>query len=237
MLQVILIDDEPLARQGMRQLLSRHPEIEIVNEADDLKSARRAIEESRPDAIFLDIQMPGGDGFELLRGLENPPKVIFVTAYSEHAVRAFEVQAVDYLLKPVAPARLDAAIRRLQAYGDDSMESYHKEDRLCLRTPERTVVAALSAIAALEAERDYTRIFIADEAPLLIWQSLGSYEKTLPDPPFARLDRSLMVNLDRIARADHVSRDKTRLSLRDVAQTFVLGRTAQARLNARLERS
>jgi two-component system, LytTR family, response regulator len=236
MLRVILIDDEPLARQGMRQLLAAQPELQVVAEADGIEAGRQAIQKEKPDAIFLDIQMPGGDGFELLKGLEHPPKVIFVTAYSKHAIRAFEVQAIDYLLKPVSPSRLNTAIKRLLAIcgAQESDEAYKKEDRLCLRTPERTIVAPVESIVALEAEGDYTRIFVADETPLLIWQSLGSYEKILPDPPFVRLDRSLMINLDRIARAEHLSRDETHLGMHGVTQNFILGRAAQSRLSARL---
>lgn len=232
MLRVVLVDDERLARQGMCQLLAAHPEVAVVAEAARVPAALQAIREAKPDAIFLDVHMPGADGFVLLSQLENPPKVIFVTAHSEHAARAFEVQAVDYLLKPVRPERLADAVNRLAAVCGQQAEStsYGRSDRICLRTPQRTVVAALDAVIALEAEGDFTRFSIAGEAPLLIYRTLGSYEKILPNPPFARLSRSLIVNLERIARAEHVSRDETTLALRDLPRPFTLGRRALARL-------
>lgn len=232
MLRVILVDDEKLARQGLRQLLAAHAdEIEVIGEAGRALHAADLIRDHRPDAVFLDIRMPGMDGFELLSQVEAP-KVVFVTAYSEHAVRAFDVHAVDYLLKPVHPHRLAQAVRRLTeicAQQEDTA-SYQRGDRICLRTPERTVVASLGEIAALQAEGDFTRIFIADQAPLLICRSLGSYEKILPAPPFVRLSRSLIVNLERLTSATHPGREEVTLHFHGTPETFTLGRRPAARL-------
>lgn len=233
MLRVILVDDEPLARRGLRQLLAAHGEIEIVAEAAGVAAARQLIAKEKPDAVFLDIRMPGADGFSLFGSAGVVPKVVFVTAYSEHAARAFDVEAVDYLLKPVRPARLAAAIRRLERAckgGDSAGAAYQASDRLCLRTPQRTVVVPLRSVAALVADGDFTKFFIRGEKPLLICHPLGSYEKVLPRPPFRRLDRSLVVNLELVLSAERRSRDEARLVIEGVEEALVIGRTAQARL-------
>lgn len=230
MLRVMLVDDEPLARQGMRQLLAGHADVAVVAEADGVNAALRSIQKEKPDALFLDIRMPGKTGFDLLRKLPNPPKVVFVTAYSQHAVEAFEVDAVDYLLKPVMPDRLALAIRRLR--GGES--AYEMEDRICLRTPERTVIAKWEAIPLLKAEGDFTRVFVRDERPILICQTLGSYEKILPAPPFLRLDRSLIVNLKLVLKVESPSRDEGRIFFRGLEEPIIVGRSAQSRLREKL---
>ncbi len=236
MLRVMVIDDEPLARQAMRHLLSTHPEVVIVAEAARAGTALEMIRSLRPDAVFLDILMPGLSGFDLLRDLATPIKVVFVTAHAEHAVRAFDFEAVDYLLKPVRPEKLARAVQRLLGTVEAANESkgmpMAREDRLCLRTTERTVVAPIESLAAIEADGDFMRVFLADEKPILIGQTLASYERMLPKPPFLRLGRSLLVNVDRIARAEHGSRDEMTLWMRGVAQPFALGRAASARLKS-----
>jgi len=236
MLRVILVDDEPLARLGMRQLLEEHPSVAVVAEAPNARTAGELIRRERPDAIFLDIEMPGGTGFDLLNGLENPPPVVFVTAHSEHAVRAFDVEAVDYLLKPVHPRRLEAAIGRLEAIfgGHPAPPSYEKDDRICLRTPGRTVVTSLDGISMLQADGDFTRVYLAGESPLLICQSLSAYERQVPSPPFARLNRSLLVNMNRIARVEASSRDEAKLYLEGVPAPFAIGRRTHMRLRDQL---
>lgn len=232
MLRVVLVDDESLARQGLRHLLAAHSDIAIVGEAASAAAAAALIQREKPAAVFLDIHMPRAGGFELLAGLEHPPKVIFVTAHSEHAVRAFEVDAVDYLLKPVHPHRLADALRRLQAACHRTPEAtpYQGDDRICLRTPQKTLISTQAEIIALEAEGDFTRFHVAGEHPLLICQTLSFYEKTLPEPPFIRLSRSLMINATRLARIESVSRDEGRLFLRGLAAPIPIGRRVLARL-------
>jgi two-component system LytT family response regulator len=233
MLRVMLVDDERLARQALRQMLAPMEGVELVAEADSATSAREAYERVKPHAVFLDIQMPREDGFAFLRALELPPKVVFVTAYSEHAVRAFEVEAVDYLLKPVRPKRLADAVARLrEACGLNATgeRGYGANDRICLRTPGRTVVATLDKVAALEADGDFTRFFVAGEAPIMICQKLGAYERLLPSPPFVRVSRSLMLNVDAFVRSQRLSRDEEQVWLSGLAEPITLGRAAQQRL-------
>jgi len=231
-LRVILVDDERLARQSMRQLLAKHPRVEIMAEAENIAQAQKLIQEHKPDAIFLDVQMPGADGFQLLKKLEPAPKTIFVTAHAKHAVKAFEVHAIDYLLKPVRPERLAQALARLGAEtgSDKETQVYRPNDKICLHTPGWTTVASLTDLILLKADGDFTRFFIETQPPLLICQPLGSYESALPSPPFLRVDRSLILNLERIVSADQISRDEARLKLRGLNDPLTLGRTAWARL-------
>ncbi|MGH8045735.1 MAG: LytR/AlgR family response regulator transcription factor [Chthoniobacterales bacterium] len=237
MLRVMLVDDERLARQSLRQSLARIEGVELVAEAENVAMAREAYAEKRPDAVFLDIQMPREDGFEFLRDLDGAPKVVFVTAYSEHAVRAFEVEAVDYLLKPVRPKRLADAVSRLReacGLNEFGEQQYAKTDRICLRTPGRTVVATLDKVLMLEADGDFTRFFVAGEPSLMICQKLGAYERMLPAPPFVRVSRSLMLNVDAFARSQRLSRDEEQVWLTGLPEPIALGRAAQQRLREAL---
>lgn len=237
MLRVMLVDDERLARQALRQALMQMEGVEIVAEAESVVTALDAFERTRPHAVFLDIQMPRADGFAFMKGLELPPKVVFVTAHSEHAVRAFEIEAIDYLLKPVRPARLQSAVSRLReacGLNESEQHRYAANDRICLRTPGRTVIATLDRVTALEADGDFTRFFVAGETPLMICQKLGSYERLLPSPPFVRVSRSLMLNVDAFQRSQRISRDEEQVWLSGLSAPLLLGRTAQIRLREAL---
>jgi two-component system LytT family response regulator len=228
----MLIDDEALARQGLRAELQQLPEVEVCGEAESIEEAVEIIPLVRPQALFLDIRMPHGDGFALLPRLPAPLPVVFVTAHSEFAAQAFEVQAVDYLLKPVRPARLAEAVARLQsALGRGGEEpAYGEEDRICLRTPERTLVTKADEIVLLQAEGDFTRVTVEQEHPLLICQTLGIFERTLPSPPLVRLDRSLMINIERVETIEVSPTRGARVTLRGLEPPVELGRTALRRL-------
>lgn len=228
MLRVMIIDDEPLARQGLRQMLDSLGEVEVCGEAESLQQAMDSFPALQPDGVFLDIEMPGGGGFDLLSRLENPPPVVFFTAHSEFAARAFDVQAVDYLLKPVRRERLRTALTRLR----EAAVPYGEGDRICLRTPGRTLVTPLEKIVLLEAEGDFTRVSVEGELPILICQTLGSYENTLPSPPFLRLDRSLIINTARVESITSESGATGSVSLVGIPSPLALGRTALRRLRA-----
>ena len=172
-LRAILVDDEPLARTQLASRLMAHPEIEIVGEAEDVPSAFELISSERPDVIFLDIKMPKKTGFALLPKLEaiNPqPAVVFVTAFDEYAIRAFEANALDYLTKPVSPERLAKTIARLiKKEGKTQLKSSNEgqrpssEDLVLLREGTLSMMVKLREIAAIESEGDYTKILLADE--------------------------------------------------------------------------
>ena len=228
-MRVLIVDDEHLARQALRRLLADHPEVEIVGEAETIEQAITAIRQTQPDLVFLDIELGGGDGFDLLAALERPPVVVFVTAYAEHAVEAFEVNAVDYVLKPVAPERLaESLVRAERELGLASPSA--KPRVIALRTPKQTVLVPAGEIAALRADGDFTHVFVAGRPAVMIWRTLSHFEDLLPSPPFLRLSRSLMINRDRLRKIEAPSRDSAQLTLDGVAEPMVLGRTAASRL-------
>ena len=238
MLRVVLCDDERLALQRLRQLLAPHSGFQIVGEASTKAAALRLIRKERPDALFLDVQMPGASGFDLLKSLSHPPKFIMITAYAKYAVQAFDVEAIDYLVKPVTPQRFAQALRRLQAActkrSIPTGTLKRTNDQICLRTPQQTHVVPVRSIPLLQADGDFTRIHVPNSTPLMICQPLGSYEKILPFPPFARIDRSHIINLDHITRVERKSRDEANLVLEGVKEKIPIGRAAQLRLKDQL---
>ncbi|AMB44492.1 MULTISPECIES: response regulator transcription factor [Methylobacteriaceae] len=228
MLRLILVDDEPLSRQRLRYLLDGRADVTLVGEAGSVSDAVRLIAQERPDGVFLDVEMGDGTGFDVLGRLVHPPCIVFVTAYSHHAVDAFGVQAVDYLLKPVRQSRLEEALRRLEAalrraeprIPDKAPAMFH------MRLPGRALSVPHDAVVLLSAERDYTRIVLEGRPPLLIRQTLGRSAAELPDQTFHRLGRSLIVNLDRLCEVDQKSRDTTWIRLAGWDQGVLLGRAA-----------
>jgi two-component system LytT family response regulator len=225
--RVLIVDDEPLARSAMRRLLAPHQTIEVVGEADSMATARAAIGTLKPDLVFLDIELGGDDGFDLLAGLDSPPVVIFVTAYAEHAVEAFAVDAVDYLLKPVDPGRLAESLARAERQRASRLQP---TSTIELRTPRRTVFVLPGEIVVLRADGDFTQVYLAAQQPVMIWRTLAHFESLLPAPPFLRLGRSLIVNRDRLRHVETLSRASTRLTLDGLADPVDIGRTAAARL-------
>ncbi|MDX2081559.1 MAG: response regulator transcription factor [Terrimicrobiaceae bacterium] len=225
MLRVILVDDEPLARQRLRQLLAAESDVEIVGEAGTAVAALELIREEKPDAAFVDVRMPGMSGLQLAEACRRSTKVIFVTAYAAHAVEAFEVDAVDFLLKPVRAARLAESLRRIR--GISSTPSI--TDRLCLHTGQKTHVVPVDAIRLLEADGDFTRIHIAGAPSLFICHPLGYYEALLPNPPFVRLDRSIILHSGCVAEV-HGNEGDTRVRLEGLDVEIEIGRTARRRL-------
>jgi two-component system LytT family response regulator len=233
MLRVLIVDDEHLARQAMRRLLSAHPEVEIVGEAEGLDDAVAEIERARPQLVFLDIDLGGeGDGFDLLDRLERPPVVVFVTAYAEYAVEAFAVHAVDYLLKPVDPARLAESLARAEQQIALAPPQPQPAPRsvIALKTPKRIVMAKLHDIVAVRADGDFSHVFVAGQPALMMWRTLGHFEKLLPSPPFLRLGRSLIVNRDRLRNVETPSRESARIALHGMDEALTLGRAAATRL-------
>lgn len=232
MLRLMLVDDEPLALQRLHQMLAEIPGVTVCAQADSAAEALELIGSAAPDGLLLDVRMPLGDGFSLLRNLDNPPPVVFVTAHADFAVRAFEVNAVDYVLKPLRLPRLAAAVERLRSAAgqSDSEPAYSPGDRICLRTPERTIVTTAAEILMLEADGDFTRVTVSEENPLLICQSIGNFERTLPAPPLVRLDRSLMINIERVETIEVSPTRGARVSLRGLSEPVELGRAALRRL-------
>ncbi len=194
-MRALIVDDERLARVELRRLLSAHPQIEIAGEARNGEEALEQITALDPDLVFLDIQMPGITGFDLLERLETAPQVIFTTAYDAYAIKAFEVNALDYLLKPVSPARLSAALERVR------LPERPKMSQVFLRDGERCWMVRIPDIFLFESEGNYTRVCFGSERPL-IRRSLNALEEQLDLAVFFRANRKQIVNLGWIERVD-----------------------------------
>ncbi|SHO67273.1 two component transcriptional regulator, LytTR family [Pseudoxanthobacter soli DSM 19599] len=237
MLRVLIVDDEPLARRGLGQLLSEHASVAVVGEAGSIGDALTLIERQKPDAVFLDIELDeNGDGFDLIGKLDDPPRIVFVTAYARHAVEAFAVEAVDFLLKPVSPARLAETLGRVQRLVAAGQTGSEEEGAtIALRVPGRTVVAAHADIIALRADGDFTHVLLAGQPPLMILRTLTSFEEALPAPPFLRLGRSLIINFARLKSLETPSHGAPRIVLAGLADPLQLGRSAAARLRELLD--
>lgn len=237
--RVILIDDEPAARRGLARQLQGHPDVEVLGTADSVAAASELLGQCPvPDAVFLDIEMPQGGGFELIPRLDPATRVIFVTAHAEHAPLAFEVAALDYLLKPVRAERMAQALDRLRRvcrekkHGEVLPDEPHlgMRDHLCLNAKGRTLIIPVGQIAALQADGDFTRFFLEGHSSVLMSYNLGRYEGMLPTPPFARVSRSLMINLKRVEAITPHSRDASLLTLRGITDPILLRRVAASRL-------
>lgn len=206
-MRCIIIDDERLARKELRTLLEASPEIEVVGECANADEAREAIERENPDLIFLDIQMPGQNGFDLLETLDYVPYVIFVTAYDEYALKAFEVNALDYLLKPVDEDRLREAITKVlslsakkkeaQKASDEQNDYLHLDDQIFLKDGEKCWFVTLRNIRYFESEGNYVRVFFDNSKPLIL-KSLNNLEKRLNEKDFFRINRKYIVNLKEV---------------------------------------
>jgi two-component system LytT family response regulator len=210
-MKALLIDDERLARNELRRLLAKHADITIVGEAANADEARARVGELEPELLFLDIQMPGDDGFALLESLEPPlPQVIFTTAYDEFAVKAFEFNALDYLMKPVDPARLAAALDKLQRQAEhpsgaplpaERPSRLAPDDKVFVREGERCWFVELKSICLMESEGNYTRVHFGAAQPQL-FRSLNAMEERLDPRSFFRANRRQIINLAWIDRIE-----------------------------------
>ena len=190
-MKAIIIDDERLARLELRKLLQEFPEIEVIDEAVNADEAISKIEATQPDLIFLDIQMPGKTGFDMLAELDKSPHVIFTTAHHEFALKAFEVNALDYLMKPVEPKRLADALHKLQ-------QAEQKEMAATLASVHRGM---LSDIRLFESVGNYAKVFFANNKPLIL-KSLNALEERLDEKIFFRANRKHIVNLRMIEKIE-----------------------------------
>jgi len=208
-MKTIIIDDERLARQELKGLLSGYHEIELIDEAENAQKGIEKIEELKPDLIFLDIQMPGMTGFEMLEKLNYTPKVVFVTAYDEYAIRAFEVNAVDYLLKPVDVKRLDVCIKKLHQKDEKpateteehKLPSLSENDQVFVKDGEKCWFVHLRDIRLFESEGNYVRVYFNNFRPLIL-KSLNSLDERLDQKYFFRASRKHIINLKWIERIE-----------------------------------
>ena len=243
-----IVDDEPLARKRLRRLLSAHPTIEIVGEASDGESARRVIDTLAPALVFLDIQMPGLSGLEVVARLEHRPQIIFVTAYDEFAVRAFEERALDYLLKPVEPERLARALSRVEegarAPADDPRLSQLIESlarskpeyrKIPVRQGAKIILVDTSAAVFFRAEDKYTVLYTA-AAEHILDRTIDELESTLDPDVFLRIHRSVIVNINCVRDLTAIEGGRYTVSVADErGSTLVASRSGVKVLRDRLK--
>ncbi len=220
MTRALIIDDEAPARAALRGLLRAHPEITLVGEADTVADAQVRLAVPDYDLVFLDIQLVGGTGFDLLPCIRPEARFVFVTAFDQHAVRAFEVNALDYLIKPVRPQRLDDALRRL---ADSSSPFLHlpleSSDLVHLKIGNGTTrFVALTDLAAIEANENYSTVLLGDGTQLLVRRTMKTWEDTLPAAQFVRVHRATIVNLARYRGSDRESYEITLLRIEGLAE-------------------
>jgi two-component system, LytTR family, response regulator len=247
-LTTLIVDDEPLAREGLRLLLSRDPEVSAIREARDGREAVAAIRESSPDLLFLDVQMPEMDGFAVVRniGAELMPAVVFVTAHDQYAIRAFEINALDYLLKPVMEERFVKTLVRAKSRisssvaADSSQQiislletiasprSYLK--RLAVRSAGKTELVDVEDIDWIEAAENYVEVH-AGRMTRLLHVTMNVLEKSLDPKNFLRIHRSLIVNVDRIKNLESDAHGEYVITLREGVR-LQSGRTYSGRLRA-----
>lgn len=225
-MRAIIVDDEAPARRELRRLLAEFPWIDIIDEAVNIAQAANKIEASHPELIFLDIQMPGGSGFDLLTRLEHVPRVIFTTAHDEHAVRAFDVNALDYLLKPIHPARLASALARVKDGGTASAPpSGSVLDQLFVRDGPRCWFVPLREVRLLTWEGDYVRLSW-DKLQPLVGRALSAIEQRLDPRKFFRANRRQIINLDFIESVELGTNGRLHVQLRDGPEVEISRRQA-----------
>jgi two-component system, LytTR family, response regulator len=200
--KTIIVDDERLARKEMRRLLAEFDEIAVAGEAENLSEAVLLIEREKPRIVFLDIQLQNENGFDLLEKTEHDFKLIFVTAFDAYAIRAFEVNALDYLLKPVNPERLAKAIERINEERADEktepLRPFEFDDRIFLELGNRSVFLKVCEISHINSSGDYSEVFTTDKRKFLLEKSLREWEQRLPEKHFLRIHRQTIINLEEI---------------------------------------
>jgi two-component system LytT family response regulator len=234
-IKILIVDDERLARRELIALLAPFHSIQIIGEAEDVPSALQAIAVHTPDAIFLDIQMPAQSGFDLVESLPPSMRFVFVTAYDEYAIRAFDVNALDYLLKPIHPERLRLAVERLcgGVPTDSANNRLAYEDRLFLLLNTHYRFLKIADIICIAAAGDYSEVMTTDGGKGLASKTLREWEARLPEQHFCRIHRSIMINLNYVDRTEETASHGFRVFLRGMAEPLSVSRRFAALLKSR----
>ncbi|MBH9576737.1 response regulator transcription factor [Inhella sp. 1Y17] len=232
-MRTLIVEDSRLAREGLVRMLGAFPELELVGQAADLEQALALTRTLQPELLFLDIQLPGGSGFELLAQLDEAPRVIFTTAYAEHAIRSFDHRTVDYLLKPIAPERLAQAVARLGEPGGAAVRPpLERDSRIFIKDGERCHLVSLAEIRCIESCKNYVRVHWGSQQAY-VKRSLNAVEERLPRGQFFRANRQMLVNLKAVREIREALGEGYLLSLDD-GQRIELSRRNAAELKALL---
>lgn len=240
----IIVDDERLAREELSEMLRQIDDIQVIGEASNLAQATELITQHNPDIVFLDIQLRHENGFNLLNHVEHNFHLIFVTAFDAYAIRAFEINAFDYLLKPINPKRLNAVIHKLQTFEATQPTSSTKNqqtqlnmnDRLLVNLGDRSIFLAINTISHICASGDYSEVFVNDAnsinstSGMLVEKPLKEWQNRLPETSFIRIHRSTIVNIARIDSVKALPNRTMHLFLMDCKTQFCVSRRYAAKL-------
>lgn len=206
-MRTIIVDDERLAREELKALLAEYPGVELIGEYKNTIEAKVAIENDAPDLVFMDIQMPGETGLELLEKLKNPPRTVFVTAYDEHAIKAFELNAYDYLMKPIDPDRLSEVFKRLNEENQTPASVVNNDklksgNQVLIKDGEKVWFIKVDDIRYFESEGNYVKVHFDKFKPLIL-RSLNSLEERMDEKLFFRANRKFIINLNHIVNIEN----------------------------------
>ncbi len=235
--KTLIVDDEWLVRSELRLMLGEFEELTLVGEAASIEQALPLVRETQPDVIFLDIQMPGASGFELLERTDVSARIIFITAFDQYAIRAFEVNALDYLLKPISRERLQKAVARLHSKTpqlDWQAKKVAYEDVIYVVADGSLKFIKLPLLKALTAAGNYSYILYGEKPRTLVTKTLQEWEELLPDKYFVRIYRSAIINFEYVDRVIKCENYTHQIYLRGVEQPFVMSRRYAAKLRALL---
>ena len=239
-MKAVIIDDEPLARSMVKEYLLAHPGIEVVQECNDGFEGIKAIQQHQPDLVFLDIQMPKINGFEMLELVEQPPAVIFTTAFEEYAIKAFESHAIDYLLKPFSKERFDKAIQKWQQQNQQERKTGTEkllntvnlnplqQNRVVVKDNGKIKIIPIANIQYLEAADDYVKIHTA-EGVFLKNKTMGYFEEVLGLQNFIRIHRSYIINVQLITRIDPYEKEN-HLAILSIGLKLPVSKSGYAKL-------
>ena len=222
----IIVEDSRLARNELKELLKKHPQIELVAEAENVDQAFELINEKQPQILFLDINMPEKNGFELLEMLDNVPLTIFTTAYDEYAIKSFEYNAFDYLLKPINQTRFSKTIEKVVETIEKEVteeKPFELHRQIFIKDGENCWLIRVSEIAVFEIVGNYTRVYFEDNKPL-IYKSLNQIEAKLPEETFFRANRQQIINLNHVDKVTPWFNGKLKITIKDSNQEIEVSR-------------
>ncbi len=235
-LTAVIIDDERLARVSLSRELSGFEEINIIGEASSIQTAVKVIEKLSPDILFLDIQLSDGSGFDLLERVDYKGKIVFVTAFDEYATRAFEVNALDYLMKPVSHERAERVVKRLttgsQVNDHKKAGGFRYDDRIMIEQKKSINFIKLDTLVCIKAERDYTMLTDSTGKEYLVYENIGEWQKKLPDEHFARIHRNSIINFNYIEKAEKYG-NTAQIFLRNIRTPVTVSRGYYKLIKAR----
>lgn len=215
MIRAIIVEDSRLARVELKELLRAHPEIQVMEEAASASQALQLIQRMQPDLLFMDIHLPGASGLEILAQLKPLPMVIFTTAFEQYALQSYDYYAVDYLLKPIVPERLDRAVQKALANFTSQPERRGRlamHDRIFIKDQHKTWLVPLHEIRYIESKGNYAQVFFAHHSPLML-KSLQQLEDTLSQERFIRVNRQQLVNLDHVVHVSEATGNRLKLTM------------------------